>query len=147
MKREWRVANSEWMQPFATRYSPFAACAGPAIAGADGRLARRPMLVAMTVEAVVGPAMAPADRRAPERLAVDRADDAAGHCADGSCDHETDAGAGRGADHVGVGARGCRGKGGQNGCCHNKVTHRAAPITRYERASYHAKAFHKVDAR
>src|SRR5580693_7884551 len=105
------------------------------------------MLVAMAVEAIVGPAVAAADRRAPERLAVDRADDAAGNRTDRTRDYETDAGAGRGADHVGVGAWGCRDNGGESGYCHNKVTHRATPITRYERASYHAKAFHKVDAR
>src|ERR1700682_2758623 len=105
------------------------------------------MLVAVAMEAVVGPAVASADRRTPERLAVDRADDAAGHGTDWTGDHETDPRAGRGTDHVGVRARGCRGDGGESSCCHNKVTHRATPITRYERASYHAKAFHKVDAR
>src|ERR1700692_4585192 len=105
------------------------------------------MLVAMAMEAVVGPAVAAADRRAPERLAVDRTDDAAGHGADPACGHEPDASAGRGANHVGAGARGCRDDRGESGCCHNKMTHRATPITRYERASYHAKAFHKVDAR
>src|SRR5580704_10761331 len=62
-------------------------------------LARRPV-VTMAVEAVVGPAMAAADRRAPERLAVNRADDAAGDRSDRTCDHETDSRPGRGTDHV-----------------------------------------------
>src|SRR5580698_8843378 len=101
----------------------------------------------MAMEAVVGPAMAPADRRAPERLAVDRADDAAGDRSDRTRDHETDARTGRGADHVGLRARGCRGDRGESGCCQDEMTHRATPITRYERASYHAIPFHKVDAR
>src|SRR5580700_3459945 len=105
------------------------------------------MLVAVAMEAVVGPAVTSADRRAPERLAVDRADDAASHGTDRSCDHKTNARAGRGTDHIGVCARGCRGNGGESGCCQNEMTHRATPITRYERASYHAIPFHKVDAR
>src|ERR1700693_3914645 len=105
------------------------------------------MLVAMTMEAVVGPAVATADRRAPERLAIDRADDAAGDRTDRTRDHETDPRPGRGADHVGLRARGCRGDRGESGCCQNETMHRATPITRYERASYHAKAFHKVDGR
>src|SRR5580700_51575 len=105
------------------------------------------MLVAVAMEAVVGPAVAPADRRTPERLAVDRADDAARHRTDRSCDHKTDPRTGRGTDHVGVRARGGRGNGGKSGYCRNKMTHRATPITRYERASYHAIPFHKVDAR
>src|SRR5580692_7250810 len=105
------------------------------------------MLVAMAMEAVVGPAVAAANRRAPERLAVDGADDTAGDRTDRTRDHETDPRPGRGTDHVGAGARCCRGDRGESGYCHNKMTHRATPITRYERASYHAKAFHKVDDR
>src|ERR1700730_3847423 len=99
------------------------------------------MLVAMAMEAVVGPAVAAADRRTPERLAVDRADDAAPYRTDRTGDHETDPRAGRGTDHVGMGARGCRGNGGESGYCQNKMTHRATPINRYERASYHAIPF------
>src|SRR5580700_10781777 len=100
----------------------------------------------MTMEAVVGPAMAAADRRAPERLAIDRADDAAGHGADGTCDHETDARAGRRTDHVGVRARGCGCDRGECRGCQNKVTHSAAPMSQSERATYHGIPFHKVDA-
>src|SRR5580658_8768883 len=105
------------------------------------------MLVAMAVEAIVGPAMAAADRRAPERLAVDRADDTAGDRTDWTRDHKADPRPGRRTDHVGVGARGGCGDRGESGCCQNEMTHRATPITRYERASYHATPFHKVDAR
>src|ERR1700682_5622279 len=105
------------------------------------------MLVAVAMEAVVGPAVASADRRTPARLCVARADDAAGHGTDWTGDHKTDPRSGRGTNHVGVRARGCRGDRGQSGYCHNKMTHRATPITRYERASYHAIPFHKVDAR
>src|SRR5580693_3585298 len=100
----------------------------------ESQSARRPV-IAMAMEAVVGPAVAAADRRAPERLAVDRADNAAGDRADRTRDHETDAGAGRGTDHVGVRARGYGDDGGESGCCEKEVTHRATPVTRYERAS------------
>src|SRR5580693_2071270 len=103
------------------------------------------MLVAMAVEAIVGPAVAAADRRAPERLAVNRADDAAGDRTDWTRDHETDPRAGRGTDHVGAG-RGCGGDRGKSGGCQNKVTHSATPMSHSERAPYHGIPFHKVDA-
>src|SRR5579864_4800754 len=130
----------------AIRHSPFALMSA-VLARQMELSARRPMPAAMAVEAVVGPAVASADRGAPERLAVDRADDAAGDRTDRACDHETNARAGRRADHVGLRARGGRSNRGENGRCQNDVPHGATPITRYERASYHAIAFHKVDAR
>src|SRR5580704_9602010 len=98
------------------------------------------------MEAVVSPAVAAADRRTPERLAVDRADDPAGNRTDRTRDHETDPRAGCGTDHVGMRARGCRGNGGESGGCQNKVTHSATPMCQSERATYHGIPFHKVDA-
>src|SRR6202040_2046537 len=139
------TAQPAMRRPTATRKNKNAS--RPALAGTDERLTRRPMLVAMAVEAVVGPAVASADRGAPKRLAINRADDATGDRTDWACDHETDPRAGRGPDHVGLRARGRRGDRGESGCCQNKVTHRATPITRCERDCYHAKAFHKVDGR
>jgi hypothetical protein len=70
----------------------------------------------MAVKMIVGPARAAADRRAPERLAENAADDAAGNGADGTGNEEAGSRAGTGADPIGPRAR--RGQ-----SCDNKRRH------------------------
>src|SRR5271154_3792727 len=62
-------------------------------------------VAAVTMEAVVGPAMTSADRRTPERLAPDRPDHAADHGAGRTGNQQTRTGAGRGTHHVGARTR------------------------------------------
>ena len=82
------------------------------------------MPIAVAVETVVGPAMAPADRRTPERLAPDRADHAADYRAGRTGYQQARAGTGRCADHVGVGARRRQCCCHRNDCrCHKNLTH------------------------
>jgi hypothetical protein len=66
---------------------------------------RSPVLAAMAMEVAVGPAMALADRRSPERLAPNRPDDAAHDCAGRSGDQEAGAGARYRPNRVGLGRR------------------------------------------
>jgi hypothetical protein len=62
------------------------------------------MMPAVPVKMIVGPALAAANRRTPERLAENAADDAADQGAGRPGDDETGSGPGRGSNHVGAGA-------------------------------------------
>src|ERR1700744_3689327 len=103
------------------------------------RLSARRPVIAVTVKAVVGPAMTAAQRRPPERLAIDSADDATGDSADRTGDEKTGAGACRSTNHVGLRARRNRGDAQRSNRDQNKLFHRTLlhitqrmPVTRIE---------------
>jgi hypothetical protein len=67
----------------------------------------------MPAQVIVGPAMRPADRRTPERLAENAADYAAGHGANRTGDEEASSCAGAGTNPIGARRRYSDSRGGR----------------------------------
>jgi hypothetical protein len=95
---------------------------------ASGKNSARGPVAAMPVEAVVRPAMASADRGAPERLAPHGADYASGHSTHRARNNKASPGASCGADHVGVCGQRSRGDCGKCSRGQYEFTHRLPPI-------------------
>ena len=90
------------------------------------------MMPAVPVKMVVGPALGAADRRTPERLAENAADDAANQGAGRPGDDEARSGPGRGSNHVGAGAWRRGDDRGKYGDPQHGITHGCPPKTRGE---------------